>query len=436
MKTIKIRYSIVALLMVVTSVFYAGRSILSISGSDFISSTQLSAVQLGYIFSSFSMSYVLFQIPCGLLLDRFNIKPLYLIFLVFWSITSISTFFIAKLNTPLTILISMIFIRLFSGLFEAPIFPSNSRIVSNWFPRHEISFASAIFSSSQYLSIAIFSPLIAIITHHLGWQFSFLYLGLIALLLGGGFYFWFHPPKKHPFINQTELILLQENTVQPSNITIVSPLNVKQRISYLLRNNNMLGVCLGQYCMSAVTFFFLTWFPIYLMETKELSLVTAGSLASIPALCGFIGNLLSGLFSDWLLRKGCSVGKSRKTPIIIGMCLTIFMLFAPLFPSEYVVVALMSVAFFGKGFSSVGWTIIADISPKSLYGLSGGVFNTFGNIAGVITPTAIAYIIHLTGNFDSALFFIVGHALLAIFFFVFMVSDLNRIQDPISFQSS
>ncbi|WP_165313711.1 MFS transporter [Vibrio ziniensis] len=436
MKSISVRYSVVFLLMFVTTIFFGGRSILSISGGDLSKDLQLSTVQLGYLFSSFSVTYVLFQIPCGLLLDKIKTKFLYLFFLIFWSVVSLGTFFVTFIPNSFFIFPALIVFRLLAGLFEAPIFPANSRIVSCWFPKHEISFASAIFASSQYLSIFICSPIIAWVTYHQGWQFNFLYLGSAALLLGIVLKYWLHSPKDHPFISQTELDYLDQHLAVKTASTKVEQSSVRERITFLMTNKTMLGVCLGQYCMNAITFFFLTWFPLYLIEVKGMSLVSVGIMASIPALFGFFGNLCAGLVSDRMVKLGFSIAKARKLPIIVGMMFSTFMLFSLFTDSPILIVMFMSFAFFGKGFSSLGWTIVADIAPKPLYGLCGGIFNTAGNLSGIITPVVIAYMIEITGFFDVAVYITGLHALIAIVCFVWFVGDLDKIEYPTSPKAS
>ena len=54
-----------------------------------------------------------------------------------------------------------------------------------------------------------------------------------------------------------------------------------------------------------------------------------------------------------------------------------------LYECSDIVMFLMSLAFFGKGFGALGWTVIADASPRELIGLNGGIFNLFGNTAGL-----------------------------------------------------
>jgi MFS transporter, ACS family, glucarate transporter len=73
---------------------------------------------------------------------------------------------------------------------------------------------------------------------------------------------------------------------------------------------------------------------------------------------------------------------------------------------QWIVVALMALAFFGKGVGALGWAVMSDCAPKEITGLAGGVFNTCGNVAGITTPIAIGYIIQVTSSFNGALVFV------------------------------
>jgi MFS family permease len=72
--------------------------------------------------------------------------------------------------------------------------------------------------------------------------------------------------------------------------------------------------------------------------------------------------------------------------------------------SDQAVIAVMSLAFFGQGMVRLGWTVISDVVPKHLMGLSGGIFNFCTNFAGIITPLVAGYIVAATGSFVWARF--------------------------------
>jgi MFS transporter, ACS family, glucarate transporter len=195
----------------------------------------------------------------------------------------------------------------------------------------------------------------------------------------------------------------------------------------LLSNRMLVGIYIGQYCITTLTWFFLTWFPIYLSQARHMSVMQVGVMAAIPALCGFVGGILGGVVSDKLLQAGHSLTFARKTPIVAGMLVSMTMIGCNYANAQWVVMALMSLAFFGKGFGALGWTVIADASPKALIGINGGLFNLIGNLAGITTPIVIGYIVQRTGSFHYALIFVVAMALLAIVAYLPIVGEIKRV---------
>jgi ACS family glucarate transporter-like MFS transporter len=190
----------------------------------------------------------------------------------------------------------------------------------------------------------------------------------------------------------------------------------------------LVGIYLGQYCITTLTWFFLTWFPIYLNQARHISIVKVGFLAALPALCGFAGGILGGVVSDRLLRRGRSLTFARKLPIVVGMALAMTMIGCNYVNTSFAVMLLMSIAFFGKGFGALGWTVISDTSPKGLIGVNGGLFNLIGNLAGVTTPIIIGFIVARTGSFRYALIFVGATALLAIVAYLPLVGEIKRVE--------
>src|SRR5262245_47648356 len=170
----------------------------------------------------------------------------------------------------------------------------------------------------------------------------------------------------------------------------------------------MLGVYLGQYCITTLTYFFLTWFPVYLVKERGFSILNAGFVAALPAICGFAGGVLGGLISDHLLHRGASLTAARKIPIVAGMLLSTCMIACNYVDSAALVVGIMALAFFGKGLGALGWAVVSDTSPKEIAGLSGALFNTFGNTAAITTPIVIGYLVRGGGHFSLVLIFVGG----------------------------
>ncbi len=199
-------------------------------------------------------------------------------------------------------------------------------------------------------------------------------------------------------------------------------------VKQLLEQRMLIGIYIGQFCITTLTYFFITWFPVYLIQARHMSILRGGIAAALPALCGSVGGVLGGVSSDALLRRGNTLTFARKAPIIAGMLLSVTMIACNYTNVQALVMFLMSLAFFGKGFGALGWTVISDTSPKELIGLNGGLFNLIGNTAGITTPIVIGYLVKKTGSFDDALIFVGGTALLAIFSYVVIVGEIKRLE--------
>jgi ACS family glucarate transporter-like MFS transporter len=427
--TSRVRFWIIGVIFVLTTINYASRATLSIVGAPLAHELQISSVRMGYLFSAFGWAYVIGQIPGGALLDRFGSKRVYL-----WSIILWSAFTAAQSLTGLTVVpvIAGLFLaRFLLGLAEAPSFPANARIVANWFPNSERGTASAIFNSAQYFSIVVFGPLMGWLTQSFGWRYVFLAMGGLGLAAAGAFAAVVDTPTRHKRISKTEfdyietggaLVHLDRSRVPTSKAPVRW-----QTLRQLLTNRMLLGIYLGQYCITALTYFYTTWFPIYLVQARGLSIMQAGFASAGPALCGWAGGILGGIVSDMLLKRGTSLTRARKLPIVIGLVISGAILLCNFTDSQALVLTFMSIAFFGKGVASLGWAVLSDVAPREVTGLSGSIFNTFGNVSGIVTPVIIGYIVSASGSFDLALLFVFTHSVVALLSFVAIVGPIKRL---------
>lgn len=425
------RWGILAILFIVTTINYADRATISIAGPELKKALGLDAVQMGFVFSAFAWSYVLAQLPGGWLLDRFGSKITYFFSIFLWSLFTMFTgaagFFAGGAA------VAMLFaLRLLVGAAEAPSFPGNSRITSAWFPTNERGLAAAVFNSAQYFATVLFAPIMGWLVHSYGWQSVFYVMGALGIVMAFVWLKTIYSPKDHPSLSASELKYIQDggalvdldgakSAAQPSQV------NTFACIKELLGNRMLLGVYIGQYCITTLTYFFLTWFPVYLVQERHMTILKAGFVASLPAIAGFLGGVFGGWLSDRLAKAGYPLSVSRKVPIVIGMLLSMSMIACNYIDTDMLVVAVMSLAFFGKGVGALGWAVVSDTSPKEAGGLSGALFNTFGNTAGITTPIVIGYIVQGTGSFAGALVYVGANAAVAIFCYLFIVGDIKRV---------
>jgi ACS family D-galactonate transporter-like MFS transporter len=91
------------------------------------------------------------------------------------------------------------------------------------------------------------------------------------------------------------------------------------------------------------------------------------------------------------------------------------------------VIAIMSIAFFGQGMTNLGWTVISDVAPKPLIGLTSGIFNFSANLAGIVTPLVIGITYELTGSFVGPLLYIGAVALVGALAYSVVLGDIHRL---------
>ena len=427
-----VRYGVVWLLFLATTVNYADRATLSITGSSLARDLGLDPVTMGYVFSAFGWAYVIGQIPGGWLLDRFGSKRVYVMSILLWSLVTLLQGLVGVV--PAAAAVTVLFgLRFLLGLAEAPSFPGNSRIVSAWFPTAERGTASAIFNSAQYFALVLFSPIMGAITHAYGWRYVFFVMGAIGIALAAWLARSIYSPAEDPRVSREELAYIERggalvNLDQPQSAARDAGGPSWAQVRQLLGSRMLLGVYVAQYCITTITYFFLTWFPVYLVEGRGMSILKVGFVASLPALFGFVGGIMGGLFSDALIRRGHSLTAARKTPIVAGMLLSVSMVGCNYVDAQWAVVGIMALAFFGKGIGALGWAVVADTSPRQIAGLSGALFNTFGNTAAITTPIIIGYLVKGSGGFDGALVFVGANAIVAILSYLLVVGEIKRLE--------
>lgn len=410
----------------ITALSFADRAVVSIASDAISEDFQIDGIVLGYIFSAFSLTYVIAQIPGGVLVDKFGPKRIHMILITVWTVLLLSHGITPWL--PISIMATFfIILRALTGLVSAPMFSVNSRVVAEWFPVKERAFATSIYTSSQYLSIVLFAPLFGFISMRYDWSIIFwmmaLAMGLILIIWIG----YFKLPAEHPKTSETErLLILEKKVLQPEE----KKLNVfdKKPVRQLLTNKMTIGIYIGQYCSAVINYFFMTWFPLYLINTFDVSIVQTSIYMIFPALGAFVGSLMAGFLSDRLLRRGYSHTFSRKLPITVGLIASSLIVSLLWIQSVVGAVICMTIVLWGRGFSGLGWTLVTETVSKQFIGIHSGIFNTFSNLSGITTPIVIGFLYELQQNFNGAILFIGIHSLLAIASYHLLVGKIQEFE--------
>lgn len=399
------------------------RSNLSIAATAISSDLQLTPVQLGLLFSAFGWTYAALQIPGGILTDRFSPRILYTLCLITWSLSTL-------LQGVMKGFAGLLGLRLAVGVFEAPSYPINNRIVTSWFPATERASAIAVYTSGQFLGLAFITPALTGVQYYLGWRGLFIVTGIAGIIWGMVWYYFYRDPQHHKSVNKEELEHIKKgggivndsaskNTVTKTKFEWK---NLREVFSY----RKLWGIYIGQFAVNSTLWFFLTWFPTYLVKYRGINFLSSGFLASLPFLAAFAGLITSGFLSDYLIRKNISVNIARKAPVIFGLILSASIIGANYVNSPALIIFFMALAFFGNGFATITWVLVSSLAPTHLIGLTGGVFNFIGQLASVVVPVAIGYLAR-NGNFEPALILISCITVAGACSYIFLVGKIERI---------
>jgi ACS family D-galactonate transporter-like MFS transporter len=416
----KRRYLVVFLLFVTVIINYVDRANLAIASPQIEREFGLTSVQMGYIFSAFGWTYALAQIPGGRFLDLVGAKLTYFIAIMGWSVATLLQGFSSGFT-------SLFGLRAITGIFEAPSFPVNNRVVSAWFPEQERTGAIALYTSGQYVGLAFFTPVLIWVQQMSSWHWVFITTGAIGIIWSLVWMYVYKSVHQDRHVNKAEL----EHIVSGGAITDeTGAAKARRKLTKqdwkLVFHPKLLGVYIVQFSLATTVWFFLTWFPTYLSKGMGIEIAKTGLMTSIPFAAAFLGVISGGFLANKMIAKGYSIGTARKTPILIGLFLSMAIMGANYTTNINVIVLLLAIAFFGNGFASQAWSLVSSISPKHLIGLSGGCFNFFGGVGGVSVPIIVGYLSQYYG-FAPALVYIAAIALLSILAFLILIGKVERI---------
>jgi ACS family D-galactonate transporter-like MFS transporter len=400
---------------------YLDRTVLGIAAPFLTRDLGLTAAQMGLVFSAFSWSYALLQIPGGIFLDRFGTRLTYFIAVVFWSLFTALMAAARSLN-------GLIATRIGVGVFEAPCFPANSRVLATWFPQRERARANAVYSFGQYVGLGFLSVPLFWITQRFGWRGLFIVVGMVGVVFGVVWWLLYRNPAESASVNQAELDYIEAGGGGEYK---GEPVRFKwSHIRLLLSKRQIVGASIGQFGGNSTQVFFVTWFPTYLVTARGMTFIQAGFMTSLPYIGASIGVILGGLISDAILKRTGSANLARKLPIVSGMLLASTIVAANYVPvgNNAAVILVMSIAFFGQGMTNLGWTVVSDVAPKKLIGLTAGIFNLSANLAGIVTPLVIGVAFQLTGSFVGPLLYVGAVALIGAFSYSVILGDVHRLE--------
>lgn len=394
------RYWLVFGMFLLSMLLYVDRVCISSAKSAIALDLGLSEKQMGWIISAFALGYALFQVPSGILADRFGPRVVLSAVVTFWSLFTALT--AAAFN-----FVSALVFRFLFGTGEAGAFPGCARAVYSWIPMSERGLVQGLTFSGSRFGAAFALPVIAWLVETIGWRPSFVVLGIIGVAWACFWYLWFRDdPETHPRITQEEKDLILRTRQQ----AVAGPGQVASLSAGTLLGSSNVWLLMGQYFCSNFTFFFcLSWLFPYMKSRYALGMIETGLYAAMPPLAGALGNWVAGLLVDWLYRRGRWI-PSRRIPAILGFLLSAAGLVVSVFMDTPLgAIGCLSVAVFGADMTlAPSWSACIDIGRRHSGAVS-GTMNMAGNLGSFVTSLAFPYLLAWTGTHTT--FFLVGAVL-------------------------
>jgi ACS family D-galactonate transporter-like MFS transporter len=414
----RVRWKIFTMLLALVALNYIDRGSISVALPLITKELHISKEATGFALSAFFWSYALMQIPGGWLVDKLKPRIMVAASVTGWGIAQALTAGASSLG-------SLMSFRLLLGATEAPIYPAGGKLNANWMTPGERGRGGVLLDGGAPLGAAIggiaISWLIALTG---GWRMAFVIAGVATVIIGllAARYIR-NTPREHPGANAAEIDYIEAAHAQED---AESP-EPGERVSLLryARFRSFWAMCLGWCGFNGVFYGLLTWGPLYLSETKHFNIQTIGYSTLVIYGAGFVGELVGGYVADWWRGKGAAPNLVLRTMLgSAGVFVVLALLGVTFVPNAPVAVALLSVVLFFLRWGGVYWSVPSILAGRANAGIVGGAMNLGGNVAGILSPIVVGFIVGATGSYTGALLFFVGMGVL--FTVCNLVLDFSR----------
>jgi len=353
----------------------------------------LTTVQMGYVFTVFQLAYALFEIPTARWADRKGTRSVLSRIVIWWSCLTAATG--AAFSYPILLALRFLF-----GVGEAGAWPCAARTFSRWIPARERGTVQGIFFGGAHLLGGLTPALVLWMLHFMTWRQVFFTFGGLGLVWVTLWHTWFRDdPSQHPAVNAAELQIIERERLPESGH--------EAGLAYwltLLRNRNVIALCVMYIPNCMIFYFCITWLPTYLKQRHGFDAAGIGIFAGLPLLVSMPGDLLGGVVTDRLTaRYGLRVGRAGLGAVAYALA-GVAMLAAAASTSPVMAASLIAAAT-GLTMFTLGaaWGTVIEVGRNHV-GVVGAAMNSAGNLAAMLNPLIVAYSVQWFANWNLPLY--------------------------------
>jgi ACS family D-galactonate transporter-like MFS transporter len=403
------RLLVYALLFLMTGISYLDRVNLSVAAGPLAHELGLSPVQLGWLFSGFLWTYIIFLVPAGWLVDRVGYRRVGAAAVALWSVATAATGAAGGL-------VGLAASRVVLGTGEAAAWPVGIKTVRAWAPRSEYGVAVAAISMGQSAGGAFGAFLVGWLVRDFGWRVSFAVTGALGLVWAAAWLLLVRDPAATRWLGEAE----RQEILRTRDQAALRP-GGSSGFGALLGSRALWGTMLGQGCLVYGYYMLLTWLPNYLQTQRGIAVFGSGAYTAMIYGTAVIGGLLLGRLTDRMFPVAALRGGARKKAVVLSVIPALLMAATPWLPTTWSVVLVLAVAVtFLANAISLNSALCNDLVLQP--GDSGkaiALFTSGANVIGVLAPIVTGYLVGASSRFDTA--FLLTGAVLALGAVILMV---------------
>ncbi|HWD00361.1 MAG TPA: MFS transporter [Candidatus Sulfopaludibacter sp.] len=374
-----LRWWIAGLIFLATLINFLNRLVIAVLGPVITRDLHLSASQFAGLTTWFLAAYTISQLLSGRLYDRIGTKRGFTVSIVVWSLASMA-------HAAARGLFALDCFRFLLGAGEAGNWPGAAKVIAEWFPIRQRAFGMAIFNSGTSLGSVVATPLIIMMQRVVGWQNTFLVMGGLGFVWLALWQRYYQPPERHPLITPEEYALIQADR----------PVTKEPRATWgeLLRHPQAWAILLARFFADPVWWLYITWLPLYLFNVRHFTLSKIAAFAWLPFVAADAGSLAGGWASGYLISRGWTVNRARKSVIVVGMLCMCVGMFAPAAQSSTVALALIAVVLFGfQSWINNVQTMPSDYFPENAVGSITGMGGMGAGIGAMLLIQGTGFVV-------------------------------------------
>lgn len=370
------QWQLVVLLFVVALINYFDRQSLSVVAPRFQAELHLSDRGYGHIVSLFLFASAIAYAIAGFISDSIGTRRSMALFVGWWSLAEAATAFA---TTALHLGIA----RFCLGLGEPGLWVAAPKAVGEYFERPRRGIAIGVYTMGATVGAVVAIPAIAAITAHLPWRSIFLIDGA-AGLLWLPFWFWCFR-KDVPRAKATE-VAVADTSVDWNGST--------SGLRAVFSHSSTWKLMVARGITDPVWYFYLFWFPKYLLNARGLTLAQVAHIGWAVYLAAGIGTLAGGFFSGALIRRGVSVGAAYRYTMLAAACLMPLSPLCALVSSSTLAIGIASII----ALAHMSWLVtltatVVELYPPSLVGKAAGLIAAGSGFGGMISSEIIAWFV-------------------------------------------